>query len=60
MDVGGVSRVVSGSRYSSPSVGTLTIGQVGGADEGTYLCSFRNALGNATASVQLVVIGGCG
>ena len=53
---GGVS---TGGRYSSPSVGTLVIGQVGGADEGTYLCSFSNALGNGTGSIQLVVIGGC-
>ncbi|KAL5500354.1 hypothetical protein EMCRGX_G011901 [Ephydatia muelleri] len=50
---GGVS---TGGRYSSPSVGTLVIGQVGGADEGTYLCSFSNALGNGTGSIQLVVI----
>ena len=58
---GGVSVGVStGGRYSSPSVGTLVIGQVGGADEGTYLCSFSNALGNGTGSIQLVVIGGCG
>ena len=57
---GGVSRGVSGSRYSSPSVGTLVIGQVGGPDEGTYLCSFRNALGNMTAPIGLVVLGGCG
>ena len=53
---GGVS---TGGRYSSPSVGTLVIGQVGGADEGMYLCSFSNALGNGTGSIQLVVIGGC-
>eukprot|EP00731_Ephydatia_muelleri_P011665 Em0006g559a len=50
---GGVS---TGGRYSSPSVGTLVIGQVGGADEGMYLCSFSNALGNGTGSIQLVVI----
>lgn len=47
--------ITQGNRYSVSSSGTLSIQDVGKADEGRYECAARNSIGAASAQMTLTV-----